>query len=742
MAKGPTKKMKLSMWLVMLGMLVLGFGLIIVRLVVLQLIENDKYQNIAIDQQLRDTMISPKRGTIYDTNMKVLAQSATVWTVYVSPQEVRNKEDKEQEAATKEEIATKLSELLDVKKEEVLEKLEKKNYYEIIKKKVEKPERDKIFEWVTEKKIRGVHVAEDSKRYYPYGEFAAGILGFTGTDNQGLGGIEAQYDSYLTGTPGRVQTAANAQGTEMPFEYEMLYEAKAGNNVELTIDETLQHYLEKHLTNAVKEHNVSQKGAGIIMNVKTGEILAMATKPDFDPNDPMTIYDSAAKERLKGLKGEELDKKTVEERNAQWRNKVVSDTYEPGSVFKVVTSSATLEENLMNMDTPFTCTGVADVSGVKMHCHLRTGHGAETFRQSLQNSCNPFLIAMGQKLGKDKFMEYLQSYGLTTKTGIDLPGEADSQIVANDDVGPVELASMSFGQSNSLTPMQMATAFAASANGGKLVQPHVVKQITDENGNIVYKGNTEAKRQVISEDTSKKVMEMLELTVNESASSKTAGVKGYRVGGKSGTSQKLNSTDDTARVASFAAVAPAEDPEIMVMIILDEPHSFSEYGSQLCAPVVGNVLSEALPYLGIMPNYTAEELAELDVSVPSVVGDTPSGAQATLRGKGLKAKVVGSGAEVVGQFPAAGQSVSSQGTVILYSDKKNTEEQVSVPDVRQMSPAEANRVLSSAGLNIKIVGSYSANDKPYAVKQSVEAGSKVPLGTIVQVDFTAKDVSD
>lgn len=735
MAKGPTRQMKNSMFFLMMGMLIVGFGVVIIRLFLLQMVDNEKYQDMAINQQLRDTTISPQRGTIYDTNMKVLAQSATVWTVYLSPRNVKDEQV--------DELATGLSKILGVDKDEIIEKTKKNNYYEIVKRKVEKPQRDEIYKFVTEKKIDGVHVAEDSKRYYPYGDFAASILGFTGTDNQGLNGIESQYDSYLTGTPGRIQTAANALGKEMPFEYEMLYEAKPGDDVVLTIDETLQHYLEKNLSNAVKEHKVAEKGAGIIMNVKTGEILAMSTKPDYDPNNPFDIYDSTAKDRLKGLKGDKYKEQLQEEQNNQWRNKVVSDLYEPGSVFKVVTCSAGLEEGKFTLKSPFSCSGAAKVSGTTMRCHLAGGHGAQTFSEALKNSCNPFLIHIGQTLGKEKFYEYYQSFGLTEKTKIDLPGEAQSLYYTDKQMGPVELASTSFGQSGKITPIQMVTAVATSVNGGNLIQPHIVKKVVDQNGNTVYSGNTNTKRQVISKETSNKIIEMLELVVTDSPSSKSAGVKGYRVGGKSGTSQKLDSKDKSARIASFAAFAPAEDPEIVVLIVLDEPHSYSEYGSILSAPVCGNILADALPYLGIMPNYTEEELKTLDISVPNVVGQTVSSAQNTLRDKGFKTKVIGSGTKVVGQFPSTGQKISSGSTVILYTEKNKTQEKVTVPDVKGMSPSAANRTLANAGLNIQIVGKFSSSDSPYAARQSVKAGSKVALGTVVKVEFTiAKGAGD
>jgi len=729
MAKIPTLKMKKSMIFVMSIMILVGYTTIIGRLFYLQIIDNDKYQKLAIDQQLRDTTITAQRGTIYDTNMKVLAKSATVWTVYLAPKEV--KEDQVDI------LSTNLSQILEVDKNLIIEKSKKNNYYEVIKRKVEKDKIDQIRVFKTEHGISGIHIAEDSKRYYPYGDFAASILGFTGVDGQGLAGIESYYEKYLKGVSGRMVTATNAVGTEMPFEYEKLYEPQAGNDVVLTIDETIQHYLEKYLSYAVKEHSVTNKGAGIVMNVKTGEILAMATKPDFDPNNPFEIYDTVKRAEIQGLPEEQRKEARAKEQQQQWRNKLVSDLYEPGSVFKVVTASAGLEEDTISLNTPFNCVGHLLISGTVIRCNKTEGHGPETFSDGFRNSCNPVFMEVAAGLGKEKFFKYLESFGLTEKTEIDLPGEADSVYYTPEKTGPVELASQSFGQSNKVTPIQMATAVATAINGGKLIQPHVVAKVVDKGGNVIFNNKPAEKRQVISEETSKQVIEVMGRVVNESPGSRNAKVLGYNVIGKSGTSQKLDGDKD-ARIASFVAAAPAEDPQILTLIILDEPHSFSQYGSVLSAPVAGNVLADTLPYMGILPNYTEEELANKEISVPNFVGKGINSATTSARKIGLKVRKIGDGDIIISQFPPANHKVPLNSTIIVYTEQNTNGELVEMPNVVGMDVQKATEVLKGKGLNIQVEGTLKDNDG-IAESQNIVAGEKIAIGSIVQINFKSKE---
>jgi len=472
-----TGKIKKRM-LFTVGIIVCGFCLLVIKLAQISIIEHDRYSKLAINQQLRDTTINAPRGKIYDANMNVLATSATAWEVALSPMDIKTDDY--------ETIANGLSEILDVDYQKILDKCSEKSYYSIVKRKVDQPVVDEIRQFMLDKNIKGITFREDPKRYYPYGNFAAQVLGFVGVDNQGLSGVESYYDSYLSGTPGRMVTAKNAVGSEMYYEYKSLNDAQEGYSLVLTIDEVIQHYLEKHLEEAVREHNVLKRGSGIVMNVKTGEILAMATKGDFDPNNPLEIFDEEERERINAIEDPgERAAALLEAQNLQWRNKAISDLYEPGSVFKIVTASTALETGAVTLDSQFSCSGSVRVGVHTMHCARRQGHGSMDFTHAVVNSCNPAFISIGASIGPENFYKYFASFGLTLRTGIDLPGEADPIYVSRDGMGVVELASCSFGQSNSITPIQMVTAVAAAVNGGYLVQPHVVSQIIDSDGNLV-----------------------------------------------------------------------------------------------------------------------------------------------------------------------------------------------------------------------------------------------------------------
>ncbi len=735
MAKGPTLKIKNRLNRVVIFFILLGFLTLIVRLFYISVIQNDFYQSKANANQMRDITVNGKRGTIYDRNMKVVAESATVWTCFISPKDLNAISSEEKRESTRALIAENLSTILEVDKDKIIEQSKKSNYYEVIKKKVEKPEADKIREFAKENGISCIHLVEDSKRYYPYNDFASSVIGFTGADNQGLYGIEAKYDEYLSGTPGRIVAAKNANGTDMPFTYEKRYEPKDGNSLVLTIDYSIQHFLEKALETTVNQYKPAQRAAGIVMNVKTGEILAMSSKPDFNLNDPFTITDESVLATLEGLEGDELKKATSEARERQWRNKAITELYYPGSVFKIVTASAALEEKVVSLESKFFCTGSkVPYPGVKpMKCHKTTGHGSEDFGQAIVNSCNPAFIEIGQALGKTLFSKYVRSFGFTEKTGIDLPGEQRAQIITEDRMGPVELASCSFGQSNVVTPIQMITTMAAVVNGGKLVTPYVVKKILDEDGNVVKNVEPTIRRQVISEETSKTMRPLLEAVVSANGGS-NAYVKGYQIGGKSGTSQKQNDPTDTKRIGSYCAFAPVDDPEIAVLIIVDEPTvGTSSYGSVVAAPAVASVMSDTLPYLGYEAKFTEEELAQQEVIVGNYEGMDILKAQNEVGNKQLKAVVKGDGTKVVKQVPARGTTIPKEGKVILYTEENAEETTVKMPRLIGESPARANTILTNMHLNIKLTGGAANSTGAKVTSQSIPEGQEVAIGTVVTV---------
>lgn len=736
-----TKQMRNRALVVACAFVFVCFGAVVFNLFNVQIIEYEKYKAKASAVQLRDTQISAKRGTIYDANMKVLAQSATVWTVFVSPAEVKD--------TPHELIASGLSQILEVDHDIIMKKLaNKSSYYEIIKYKVDKPVADKVRLFCTENDISGVNLIEDFKRYYPYGSFAASILGFCGTDNQGLAGLENYYNDELTGVKGRVISAKNGVGLDMGVDYKIINEAQDGYSLVTTIDETVQHYLEKQLSYAAQEHNVAERSVGIVMNVKTGAILGMATKPDFDPNDPFTIQDQELAAAINAIT-DETERKTANKqaREKQWNNKAVTELYEPGSVFKVVTASAALDSGACNLHSTFHCSGSVRVADALMRCAQSGGHGHENFSQALMNSCNPAFIDIGQRMGAQTFYDYFYSFGLTEKTGIDLPGEQKSIYYKAEDLGTVELASTSFGQSSKITAIQMITAVATAVNGGQLVVPHLVEKLVDANGNIVEDLTPEPKRQVISSQVSEQISKILQDNVNTPAGhGKNAYVAGYRVGGKSGTSQKLDKKNQNegkeVYVASFVGFAPADGPEIAILIILDEPHSpAGYYGGVLSGPVVGALMGEILPYLGIEANYTEAEQSNTSVSVPSITDMSLVDAQVKLQRLGFSVKSVGSGTRVISQFPTYGMTISKGGVVIAYTDAQVQSAMVSVPNLIGKSPQAATSALAALGLNCRGVGAWSGGSVQIT-KQSINAGDKVPMGTVITLTGGATGIID
>lgn len=734
-AKGPTRKMRRRIFVVVVPIVVLAFCALLARIGVISVVDSSFYQSKASQQQLRDITVNPKRGTIYDRNMTVLAKSATVWTVFISPASI---EDGDEE--TRVAVAEGLSEILDVDYDTVYQQTLETNYYEVVQKKVEDDKAEEVRQLIADKGLSSIiNLVEDSKRYYPYNNFASTVIGFTGTDNQGLYGIEAYYDDYLKGTPGRIVAAKNAVGTDMPFQYEKYYEPEDGNGLVLTIDEVIQHFLENALEDAVSVHKVENRAAGIVMDVNTGEILAMATKPDFNLNEPFEIADQETAAYIETLTGDEKTEALSEARELQWKNKAITELYEPGSVFKIVTGSAALEEKTITLDTLFNCTGSFHVEGYEkaMHCWRLSGHGTQTFVEAMVNSCNPAFVAIGSSLGAETFCDYVNAFGFMEKTGVDLPGEANSIVYQADQMGAVELASCSFGQSNKITPLQMITATAAVVNGGYVVQPHVVKQILDENNNVVENIGTTVKRQAISSETSETMRQVLEEVVTTNGGS-NAYISGFRIGGKSGTAQKLDSEDTTSYISSFVGFAPADDPQIAVLIIVDTPRDGNIYGSVVAAPAVSAVLKQTLPYIGVEAKYSDDELAKLEVSTPNVIGKDPLSAESTLSAAGLSSKKIGSGDEIVKQVPARGTSVSKGSTIILYTDGEE-EQTTTVPNVVGLTMSQANAALTNAGLNIKFDGGTTQQTGTVVATQSQTEGTVVPKGTVISVTCIKND---
>lgn len=740
MAKGTTVKMWRRTLIVLIVMVALGFGLIVVSLIRLQLVDGAELQKAAVDQQLRDTTISAQRGTIYDRNMKPLAQSATVWKVVLAPAYI----DKDDETLRRK-ISTGLADILGLDAEDIYKRTEGTSYYDVLKTKVETDVKDRLVQFIEENDLGNtIQLQEDYKRYYPFGSFASTILGFTGTDGQGLAGLEAYYDEYLSGTAGRLVTAKNAVGTDMPFQYEQKVEAQDGYNLVLTIDEVVQHYLEQALEEGVENNKVENRATGIVMNVKTGEIVAMAVKGDYDPNNPFVIADEEERARIAELPEEEQQEATSAALQAQWRNKAVSDTYYPGSVFKMVTLSMALEENVATEETTFTCTGsYVPVQGERaINCHNTSGHGTQTLVQGTMNSCNPFFIYLGQLLGTETFFDYFEAFGFTQKTGIDLPGEASTKGLYHDrDMSLMDLAVESFGQNFSITPIQMITACAAIANGGYLVQPHVVSQIVDNDGNIIKTADTTVKRQVISEETSKRVSKILQENAT-SGTAKNGYVAGYRIAGKTGTSEKVGADgkvgSDNKYIASYCGFAPADDPQYAVLVFFDEPTGDSYYGGAVAGPVFAKIMEEILPYLNVETKYTEDEAGSVGVSAPNVIGKTVSEATNELTNSGLKILVKGSGDTVIAQTPDPGSSVPSGGTVVVYTDEASMNQTVTVPNFTNRSLSDVNYLAAQAGLNIKVTGAYNSSAAT-ARTQDYAAGEQIKPGTVITVNFVEED---
>ncbi len=731
-------------------MLVLIIALSVVStgsLVNIMIINGEKYQNDASEQQLYDSLVTAPRGDIYDRNMQTLATSSPAWTVYITPNGIRSIKKAEDAEKVKKKIAEGLSEILEMDYDTVYDYTGKKSYYVIVKKKIEKTAADKVRQFILDNKdlelSQYIGLDSTTKRYYPNGNLASVVLGFVGSDDQGLSGLESYYDNELTGTAGRVVAAKNAAGTNMPFSYEKVENAVKGGSLVLTLDNYVQYTADKYLEAAIEENQIAERGAAVVMNVNTGAILAMSVKGDFDPNAPFTLS-AADQKKVDETEGNEEKKKVQSELlNRQWRNKAVSDTYEPGSVFKAVTAAIALEENLVNKNSSFFCNGHATVAGQSYHCHKTTGHGSQNLMQAIANSCNPAFITIGQLVGVNTFSKYFKAFGFTEKTGIDLPGEAASTYHKEEKMGPVELASSSFGQTFNVTPMQLICAISATVNGGYLVQPHMVEKILDENNKVKKTVASSTKRQVIAESTSATMRELLNFVSENGA--KNSLVAGYNIGAKTGTSQKvskiLQTGDKRLYIGSCATVAPIEKPEIAVFVMLDEPKGEKYYGGAISAPVNSKIMADILPYLGFEPSYTEEQLQKLAITVPDTVGSAIADAKGKITTQKLEYKVVGNGENVVRQLPAAGSKVISGGVVILYTEDGAEVTKATVPNFKGLSATDVNAAAARAGVNVEFSGNTSTGGLK-AYKQSVEAGKEVDAGTVITVYFSDDNVVD
>lgn len=751
-----------------LGLMTVFCAAVIVRLFVVSVVDNSKYEGMANNYHFGTMTLSANRGAIYDANGTALAWSATVYNIYIDPtlyreemKSIEDANDKKKSAAEEENetadnlvdvdqlktsITNFLSEKLGLKTEEVEASFEKDGRYYVLQTQVEKNVTDEITAYFEKLNLSFIGTEATTRRYYPQNELAAAVIGFTNGDGDGQYGLEYQYDDYLSGVDGRVISAQAANGEEMPYRYSTTYDAEDGDSLYLTLDTTIQYYLEKSLAEMVEKFEVKERACGVIMNPKTGAVYAMATYPTFDLNNPSEIYDAKTAQELAALPEGEYSTAYATARETQWKNKVISEISYPGSTFKIVTTADAFEENLINMETDsFYCSGQVQVADALIRCSNTAGHGAQTFTQALTNSCNPAFIEIGQRIGIDKFSYYFEGFGLAEKTGIDLPGEAVSYSVTGDDMNIVDLASAAYGQCNKVTAMELVTAYSAAINGGYMVTPHVVDHVVDSNGNIVLQNETEVKRQIVSEETSDIVREQLEAVVNNNPSH-NAYIQGYRIGGKSGTAEKLDTStaDDRQYVASYCCFAPADDPEVIMLIMADEPNKeIGYYGSQVVVPYARDIMEEILPAMGFYPEYSDGEDTDSTVTVPYLQSADITSAESTLAQLGLTYEVVGDGTTVASQSPSTGTSVTKGGKVILYTEVGgNSGDTIEVPNLVGMTAAEVNETMTYYDLNYAIVGSSASESGALVQYQSEEAGTVVPRGTAITLTLSVSQQSD
>ena len=731
---------------VLLGLL--AFIPLAIRLYDLMILNFSYYSDLALDNQTRITQITPARGVIYDRNMNILAQDRSVQTVYLDPHELK------QSGADLEGVSKTLADILTLDAGWILRQAgDYSMRYKRVAAKVDTDKADQIRRYINENNISGIHLEPDTIRYYPYGSLACQLLGFTNSSNEGSEGIEAAYNSFLLGSPDSVITTKGNNEMDMPYSYENYRKTNESCSLILTVDTTVQACLEKQMQAAIDRYDVQNGAFGLVMDVNTGEILAMATLGGYDPNHYADIYDSKTLEKLEQLKttDEEAYKKALQEaRLKQWRNRCISDGYEPGSTFKVLTMAAALDSGAIDLETGFHCSGSEKIPGRSqlLHCWRSTGHGSEKTPQALQNSCNIAFAHIALKLGGETFYEYIEKFGIMEKTGIDLAGESkgvffDKALVTDTDKwGTASLTSGSFGQTFKLTPIQLVRAIASVVNGGYLLEPYIVSEVVDGNDNTVMKQEPTVLRQVITEETSKTMCTLLQSVVTE-GTAKNAQVAGFAIGGKTGTSEKIDVLDANGqptldKIVSFVGVAPMDDPQYIVLVALDTPsRSTGMYisGGVMAAPTVGAVMADILPYLSVSRNYTEEDIAGKTIVLDDMTGMTPKEAEKLLKSQGLKATIRGTGIAVLSQLPGPGQGVPGNSSVILYTQDENQKEPVSVPDFTGMNRQQANDAAGELGLYILVTGNQAVAPHVIVTSQSLPKDTKVPTGTTIQLEF-------
>lgn len=727
-------------FVLMILMGVVMFVLLFFRLFDLQITRHEELQSKAVNQQTRRTVVTASRGTIYDTAGNILAISSSAETIILSPLEINNAlNDTENPVTwTKDSLAAGLAEILGKDAASIRKRMDNvKSQYELIQLRADEEVAAKVRAYVEENKISGVHLVADTKRYYPYGSLAAQVIGFVGDDNTGLYGLEAYYEEELEGQSGLVISAKDQAENDMLYTYEQYFAAKNGSDLTLTLDTTIQYYLEKWLEAMTDKFSAANGASGIVMNAKTGGIMAMASYPNYDLNDFLTVSDQTLQERIE--RGENT---LAEMQLLQWRNKALNDTYEPGSTFKILTLSAALEEGVVDKTTTVNCGGSVNISGYTIHCSNKNGHGLQTLVQSVGNSCNPAFINYGLRIGNEKFYEYMRSFGLMNTTGIDLGGEAVGVFAADSSFTQLDLACYAFGQNFTVTPLTLIAAQAACVNGGYLHTPYLVERITDSDGNVTYRHDSTPVRQVISEQTSATVRECLEYVV-ASGTGKNGQVAGYRIGGKTGTADK-GQTGDV--VVSFLCFAPADDPQVIMLITMDTPsRATGTYvsGGNMVAPTASTVMAEILPYLGIEPSYSAEELLGMDTTVPNVIGSTVEQAKEKLKERALSYKIVGDGDTITDQTPAGGAIIPGKSTVLLYASAAKPTDKCVVPHLLGKTPSEANTAATAAGLLIRFSGTTGSESSSIRVlSQSIDEGTEVDAGTVITVQLGDTSVTD
>ena len=727
-------------FVLMILMGVVMFVLLFFRLFDLQITRHEELQSKAVNQQTRRTVVTASRGTIYDTAGNILAISSSAETIILSPLEINNAlNDTENPVTwTKDSLAAGLAEILGKDAASIRKRMDNvKSQYELIQLRADEEVAAKVRAYVEENKISGVHLVADTKRYYPYGSLAAQVIGFVGDDNTGLYGLEAYYEEELEGQSGLVISAKDQAENDMLYTYEQYFAAKNGSDLTLTLDTTIQYYLEKGLEAMTDKFSAANGASGIVMNAKTGGIMAMASYPNYDLNDFLTVSDQTLQERIERGESTLADMQLL-----QWRNKALNDTYEPGSTFKILTLSAALEEGVVDKTTTVNCGGSVNISGYTIHCSNKNGHGLQTLVQSVGNSCNPAFINYGLRIGNEKFYEYMRSFGLMNTTGIDLGGEAVGVFAADSSFTQLDLACYAFGQNFTVTPLTLISAQAACVNGGYMHTTYLVERITDSDGNVTYRHDSTPVRQVISEQTSATVRECLEYVV-ASGTGKNGQVAGYRIGGKTGTADK-GQTGDV--VVSFLCFAPADDPQVIMLITMDTPSRATGtyvYGGNMVAPTASTVMAEILPYLGIEPSYSAEELLGMDTTVPNVIGSTVEQAKEKLKERALSYKIVGDGDTITDQTPAGGAIIPGKSTVILYASAAKPTDKCVVPHLLGKTPSEANTAATAAGLLIRFSGTTGSESSAIRVlSQSIDEGTEVDAGTVITVQLGDTSVTD